>query len=143
MGNTTAQIRYPAGRPVAILFGVLLGMTAIGCTRPIRATHPQAPVDIAELWSAPARARDLFAGVGGSALAPDPAARYTVIEIKRNGFSRGYTVTDARDREWSVKFPPEASTEVVASRRNRGVLDVGRIEKRIGCGGHDRARRQN
>jgi hypothetical protein len=64
----------------------------------------------------PERTRDLFHGVGGSRLAPDPAATYTVIEIKRGGFSRGYTVTGPDDREWSVKFPPEAPTEVVASR---------------------------
>ena len=38
-------------------------------------------------------ARDLFWGVGGKRLAPDPAATYTVIEIKRTGFSRGYTVS--------------------------------------------------
>jgi hypothetical protein len=65
---------------------------------------------------APDRSRDLFWGVGGKRLAPDPADRYTVIEIKRGGFSRGYTVTDSKDREWSVKFPPEAAPEVAASR---------------------------
>ncbi len=35
--------------------------------------------------------RDLFWGVGGKRLAPDPNGRYTVIEIKRSGYSRGYT----------------------------------------------------
>jgi hypothetical protein len=64
----------------------------------------------------PGRNRDLFWGVGGRELAPDPAARYTVIEMKRGGFSRGYTVKDPGGREWSIKFPPEAATEVAASR---------------------------
>jgi hypothetical protein len=41
---------------------------------------------------------------------------YTVIDIKRSGFSRGYTLKDPNDREWSAKFPPEAPTEVAASR---------------------------
>jgi hypothetical protein len=77
---------------------------------------PPTPAQLAELWTPPARARDLFGGVGGAPLAPDPAALYTVIEIKRSGFSRGYTVTDPNDREWSAKFPPEAQTEVTASR---------------------------
>ena len=36
--------------------------------------------------------------------------------MKRGGFSRGYTVKDPDGREWSAKFPPEAATEVVASR---------------------------
>jgi hypothetical protein len=75
-------------------------------------------VQMAELWVEPERNRDLFWGVGGKRLAPDPNGRYTVIEIKRTGYSRGYTVTGPGDskREWSAKFPPEASTEVVASR---------------------------
>ena len=76
---------------------------------------------VAQLWAEPQGNRDLFHGVGGPKLAPDPAAKYTVIEIKRGGFSRGYTVTDEKDREWSVKFPPEAGTEIVASRLHWGI----------------------
>jgi hypothetical protein len=75
----------------------------------------------AQLWVEPEGNRDLFHGVGGPKLAPDPSAKYTVIEIKRGGFSRGYTVTDEKDREWSVKFPPEAGTELVASRLHWGI----------------------
>jgi hypothetical protein len=88
------------------------------CTNPVKSTlpGPPTPAQLAELWTPPGRARDLFTGVGGAQLAPDPAATYTVIEIKRSGFSRGYTVTDSKDREWSAKFPPEAQTEVTASR---------------------------
>jgi hypothetical protein len=91
---------------------------AAACSRPIRSTLPGAPPPekLAELWIRPEAGRDLFWGVGGQRLAPDPTARYTVIEIKRSGFSRGYTVTDPKDREWSAKFPPEAPTEVAASR---------------------------
>lgn len=76
---------------------------------------------MAELWVEPGPDRDLRWGVGGKRLAPDPAARYKVIEIKRGGFSRGYTVKDSADREWSVKFPPEAAPEVAASRLLWGV----------------------
>jgi hypothetical protein len=77
---------------------------------------PPTPAQLAELWVQPSRNRDLFHGVGGAKLAPDPKARYNVIEIKRSGFSRGYTLVDQQDREWSAKFPPEAQTEVTASR---------------------------
>ena len=80
------------------------------------ATKPQQQAPLAELWVQPESRRDLFWGVGGRRLAPDPQAPYTVIEIKRGGFSRGYTVVDPDKREWSVKFPPEAATEVAASR---------------------------
>ena len=96
-----------------------------GCQRAIRATiaGPPTAAQIAELWIKPDANRDLFWGVGGKRLAPDPAGRYTVIEIKRGGYSRGYTVLGPGDakREWAVKFPPEASTEVVASRLFWGV----------------------
>ena len=76
---------------------------------------------LAELWVEPEPGRDLFWGIGGQRLAPAPHARYTVTEIKRGGFSRGFTVVDEQKREWSVKFPPEAPTEVAASRLLWGI----------------------
>jgi hypothetical protein len=109
----------------AILFvgiGLLTGVS--GCTSPtIRSTLPGTPTaeQMAQLWVQPERGRELFFGVGGKRLAPDQAAKYTVIEIKRSGFSRGYTVTGPGDREWSAKFPPEAGTEIVASRLHWGI----------------------
>ncbi len=84
-------------------------------------TEPIPPSQLAELWVEPEGERDLLHGVGGTRLAPDRAARYTVIEIKRSGYSAGYTVLDPDGSEWSAKFPPEASTEVVASRILWGV----------------------
>jgi hypothetical protein len=102
---------------LSVAFTVGLGLA---CQRAISSTLPAKPSapQIAELWGQPERNRDLFWGIGGKQLAPDPNGRYTVIEIKRSGYSRGYTVTGPgdSDREWSAKFPPEASTEVVASR---------------------------
>lgn len=97
---------------------VLAAAAGLACQRAIKstATKPPTPAQLAELWSEPRGGRDLFWGVGGKRLAPDPAARYKVIEIKRGGFSRGYTVVGPNNREWSAKFPPEAPTEVVASR---------------------------
>jgi hypothetical protein len=98
---------------------------AFGCQRAIRATlaEPGGAAPLAELWVEPPADRDLYWGVGGKRLAPDPDGKYTVIEIKRGGYSRGYTVLGPGDskREWSAKFPPEASTEVVASRLFWGV----------------------
>ena len=90
----------------------------LGCHPAIKPVQPEAPSAgrMAELWTEPSRNRDLFGGIGGSALAPDPADRYKVIEIKERGFSEGYTVTDRKGREWSAKFPPEAQPEVVTSR---------------------------
>lgn len=73
-------------------------------------------VDMNELWAAPTVARNLFYGVGGPELAPGPRELFTVIAVKTTGFSEGYTVADSQKREWSAKLPPEASTEVVASR---------------------------
>jgi hypothetical protein len=87
------------------------------CHAAMRSTESAPTPDLmAELWQAPEPGRNLFWGVGGEALAPDPGAKYKVIEIKKGGFSRGLTVEGPGDRKWSIKFPPEASTEVVASR---------------------------
>src|SRR5262249_35953007 len=86
------------------------------CHTPLPPRVTPSPDVLAQLWHEPQPGRDLFWGIGGEALAPDPHAKYTVIEIKKTGFSRGLTVKDTDDRKWSVKFPPEASTEVVASR---------------------------
>ena len=111
----------PGSLTCVVILTVTVGLTA--CQRPIKSTVSGAltAAQRAELWIEPEANRDLFWGVGGKRLAPDPAARYSVIEIKRGGYSRGYTVTGPGDREWSVKFPPEASTEVVASRLFWGV----------------------
>jgi hypothetical protein len=104
---------------------LLLVGVAAACGTTIRSTlstpqtpqgADQTPAQMAEFWVEPEPARDLYWGVGGKRLAPDPAARYTLIDIKRGGFSRGYTVKDEKDREWSVKFPPEAAPEVATSR---------------------------
>ena len=91
---------------------------ASACAPTIRSTLPGPPStdQLAELWVEPEPSRALLFGVGGEQLAPDPGARYRVLEIKKGGFSAGYTVQDPKGREWSAKFDPEAHTEVVASR---------------------------
>jgi hypothetical protein len=108
-----------AAWPTVSFLCATAGAAVIACNSAIvTSTLPGPPTaaQIAELWVRPESGRDLFYGVGGKRLAPDPAAHYTVIDIKHSGFSRGYTVKGPGDREWSVKFPPEAATEVVASR---------------------------
>jgi len=92
-----------------------------GLTRPMPATVPPSPAQLAELWVAPEPDRDLYWGVGGERLKPDPSVTYTIIDTKRTGFSMGFTVTGPSKRKWSVKLPPEAPTEVVASRLLWGV----------------------
>jgi hypothetical protein len=119
---TAATARQSRGRRAGAatlwLLAATAGLGVLACGNPIKSTLPGHPTSkqIAELWASPEPGRDLFYGVGGKRLAPDPTLRYTVIEIKRSGFSRGYTLTDPSNREWSAKFPPEAPTEVAASR---------------------------
>jgi hypothetical protein len=93
------------------------------CHPAVRSTlsSPPTPDQLAELWHQPEPDRDLFWGVGGEALAPDPDAKYKVLDEKQGGFSIGLTVEGPGKRKWSAKFPPEASTEVVASRLLWGV----------------------
>ena len=108
---------------IAVLCATIGGAAAACQSRPVRSTLASAPTaeQMAELWVQPERDRDLYWGVGGQRLAPNPDGVFKVIEIKRTGFSRGYTVLDAKGREWSAKFPPEAPTEVVASRIHWGL----------------------
>jgi hypothetical protein len=60
--------------------------------------------------------RDLFHGVGGAELTPDPGAEYRYVKAKTSGKSPGYTVSDPKGMQWSVKLGPEAQAEVVVSR---------------------------
>jgi len=78
--------------------------------------HTQTRAELSELWVEPEPGRDLFYGVGGKKLAPNPLTKYVVLNVKKGGFSNGYTVRDLDGREWSAKLYPEARTEVVASR---------------------------
>jgi hypothetical protein len=93
------------------------------CHASIRSTQATPPTreQLAELWVEPPPGRDLYWGVGGERLAPNPAATYKVLEVKRGGFSMGLTVEGPGKRKWSVKMPPEAPTEVVASRLLWGI----------------------
>src|SRR4051812_832083 len=110
--------------PLRLALPALLAMMAAlaACHPVIKSTSPTPPTaaQMAQLWVQPDRVRDLYWGVGGQRLAPSAAAKYKVIEIKRSGFSQGYTVAD-KGSHWSVKFPPEAATEVVASRIHWGI----------------------
>jgi hypothetical protein len=103
-----------APRSIVVTFAALAVATACASRAVVKSSGTKAP--LAELWSAPASPRNLLYGVGGPELAPPPDVTYKVIEVKVGGFSDGYTVTGPGDREWSAKLPPEASTEVVASR---------------------------
>lgn len=105
-------------RPVQIFAALAFVVAATACHPPIKPVAPSVNGGdaAAALWRAPERERDLFGGIGGAALAPDPLDKYSVIALKQGGFSRGYSVMDSRGREWSVKFPPEAQSEVVTSR---------------------------
>jgi hypothetical protein len=103
---------------VRLATAILVVALVSACAPPVRSTLPGPPSadQLAELWVEPDGPRSLFFGVGGEGLTPDPAARYRVLEIKKGGFSAGYTVQDPEGRQWSAKFDREAHTEVVVSR---------------------------
>ena len=98
----------------------LLGLTlSTACAPTLQ--YPEksaASPPVHELWQEPrdlAR-RDLFYGVGGRALAPDPRARYEFRSEDTTGASGGYSVRDEADMKWDVKLGIEVQPEIVASR---------------------------
>jgi hypothetical protein len=74
--------------------------------------------DIAELWQEPIDLleRDLFAGPGGAALAPNASQPFAFAAFKTSGTNPGYDVRDNAGRLWSVKLGIEAQSEVTTSR---------------------------
>ena len=109
-------------RSYRVLTVVAIALVSLGFSS--QGSAPQAApaaADLAELWVEPSADRDLFNGVGGASLAPDPREVFKVIEIKATGYSDGYIVADGAKRQWSAKFPPEGHSEVVASRLAWGI----------------------
>ena len=111
--------RMRAAAACAVL-AVTLGAGCAKLPRKMRSTAagPLTPAQLAELWTEPAdiATRDLFHGPGGAALAPPAGGRFQFLKKDTKGYSWGWDVKDARGTEWSVKYGPEAHSEVVASR---------------------------
>ena len=112
----------PYRRRAALALAAAL-IAASGCAKlpgKVRstATGPLTPAQMAELWVEPAdiAARDLFHGPGDPALAPRAGATFEFVSKDTKGYSWGWDVEDASGMEWSVKYGPEAHSEVVASR---------------------------
>ena len=103
-----------------VVVSSLLAMACAGCAAPLRSTitGPPTSAQLSELWEEPkdVAAQDLFNGPWGKDLAPDPTATYAFVSAKSVGVSPGFSVTDERGTEWSVKQGPEAKVEVVMSR---------------------------
>jgi hypothetical protein len=72
----------------------------------------------AVLWQPPAdiECRDLFYGAGGREGAPDPSTPFTYLRRLKTGTQKKIVVRDVHDREWKVKFGPEARPETAATR---------------------------
>jgi hypothetical protein len=70
------------------------------------------------LWNQPVdiESFDLFYGPGGSEGAPDLSGKFTYVGDDTKGTQKKIYVKDDKDREWTVKFGPEARPETVATR---------------------------
>ena len=93
------------------------------CAAAIRPTTFPLDAPPASLWVTPTDLsdRDAFNGPWGAGHAPDPQARYTLVQRKHSGINPGMTVRDPLGREWSVKqagaeTPDEGPVEVALSR---------------------------
>src|SRR5262249_40108496 len=70
------------------------------------------------LWEERAgiKSLDLFFGPGGREGAPDLTGKFTYAGRDPNGTQKKVYAKDDKDREWTVKFGPEARPETVATR---------------------------
>ena len=70
------------------------------------------------LWNEPVgiESLDLFYGPGGSEGAPDLTGKFNYVGADTKGTQKKIYVKDDKDREWTVKFGPEARPETVATR---------------------------
>ena len=95
-------------------------LALVACTHSQAQQNIRTPdAEIAELWQEPADLlqRDLFAGPGGSAMAPpQTGGSFQFVAFKTTGTNPGYDVRDSSGRMWSVKLGVEAQPEVTASR---------------------------
>ena len=111
------------GTRAAAACAAIAAILGAGCAklpRKMRSTAvgPLTPEQLAELWVEPAdiATRDLLRGPGGAALAPAAGARFQFLKKDTKGYSWGWDVKDAGGTRWTVKYGPEAHSEVVASR---------------------------
>src|SRR4051812_5442296 len=103
--------------PFLLALGTLASMPTARGVRAAQAPTNAATADLAELWSdGDVAARDLFLGPGGAELVPAPQTTFQMLKKDVDGYSRGWDVLDPQGREWSVKYGPEAQSEIVASR---------------------------
>jgi hypothetical protein len=104
-----------------VKWGVVFSATAVfaACAPPMRSTAhaPLSPSQLKSFWEdVDPRSRDLFTGVGGPGLRPDPDVVYEVERRDPRGYSVTYDVRDPSGRRWSVKIGPEAQSEITSSR---------------------------
>jgi hypothetical protein len=99
---------------------VVLSSSVACAPATIRSTEPGpvSPQRMAQFWEDvdPSERGDLFHGVGGRRLQPDPNAVFELLKKDTAGFSVSYDVRDRSGVEWSVKIGQEAESEVAASR---------------------------
>ena len=105
-------------RRAVYFLGVVMALSACAPPPHAQTRLSESTVDIAELWQDPVdlAQRDVFAGPGGAALAPNPSQPFSFVSFKTSGTNPGYDVRDASGRLWSVKLGIEAQSEVTTSR---------------------------
>jgi hypothetical protein len=109
---------FVTGHPPAAALAAILALG--GCAYHAERQRPVAPSTgrLVELWdgSVDVTRRDLFHGPGGRRLAPSNKVSFTFVAKDTAGASPKIEVREPGGRKWDVKFGPEASAEVAASR---------------------------
>lgn len=105
--------KTPQAYVARVLTVIAVAVSAEACARVLQTPlqQPNAAV-MAELWREPSdlESRDLYHGVGGPELIPQPVT-YTFVAHKTTGKNPGYDVRDPEGRLWAVKLGEESQSE--------------------------------
>ena len=101
-----------------LMLAVAAFSVGVGARQTSQSATPAAASLPEKIWQDPGdvASLNLLYGVGGRALAPDPAGTFTFVKEDLGGTSPKFDVTDGQGVEWKVKVGPEVHSETAATR---------------------------
>ena len=80
---------------------LVIVLTSAACAPQLKRVEAPSGASV-EFWREPTGRDDLYFGVGGQNLAPDPDTTYTLLKRDESGFSTTMDVRDGHGKKWSA-----------------------------------------